>query len=356
MFTPIISTILDTPISMFCGVKSNEAVVVTMGGVLESFKTDRFEANVKLAREVLKHGDCDAYKAHKAKLPVFTFSGQFSGGHKKTDLVAYSNVIVLDIDGLSEEEMARVKKCLKMDDYVFSFWESPSGNGIKGLVYIIFEPSDLCLDKCHKNAFDQLKEYFAQKYNITLDRSGSDFSRLCFACWDEELVLKEDTVPFKVRKPEEKIRKRVRKSRIESTAQLLVGIKNIKGRNDSAKRTELETIIRYLKKRKLSITNTYQDWLEVAFAIVSSFNPDLGKKYFIQLSQLDSEKYNEALCLKLLDNCYKTSKGFISFGSIVYKAQQKGYTKGASSVLKTYGQPFVGIDENTQLGRALIVN
>ena len=70
MSTPIISTILDTPISMFCGVKSNEAVVVTIGEVLGSFKTDRFEADVKLARKVLKYGNCNAYKAQKAKLPV----------------------------------------------------------------------------------------------------------------------------------------------------------------------------------------------------------------------------------------------------------------------------------------------
>ena len=89
----------------------------------------------------------------------------------------------------------------------------------------------------------------------------------------------------------------------------------------------MEAIIRYLKRHKKSITYSYQDWLEVAFGIVSTFNTDLGRKYFIQLSQMDVDKFDKMECVRLLDDCYSNSRGDITFGSIVYKAQKQGYKK-----------------------------
>lgn len=262
-------------------------------------------------------------------MPVLTFSGKFDGGHKKTHLKDYSNVIVLDIDDLGEEELKRVKECLSVDEYVFAYWVSPSNQGVKALVYLEYTYDGNLLDTRHKNAFNQLKTHFLDFYGIQIDSSGSDFSRLCFACWDRELVLKDGVVPFSVQAPVKKGRSksaRISKKVIEDKT-LLTGVKNIKGRNSIANRKEIEAIIRYLKKRKRSITHNYQDWLGVAFAIVQAFNPDLGRKYFIQLSQLDIDKFDEAECLRMLDYCYRNSRGDVTFASLIYKAQREGYDK-----------------------------
>lgn len=319
--------ILDTNVSFFESVGSSNANDVKIGEVLSSFRTKKYASVITKARIALNEGNEQDYKTLKKKLPVVAFCGTFNGGHKKTDLVEYSNVMVLDIDDLTQDDLIKVKKQLATENYVFAFWESPSKQGFKGLVYLQYDYDVDDLDSKHKNAFGQLKDYFDQEYDITLDRSGLDYSRLCFACWDPTLVIKDLVTPFHVTAPIEKNRNKASRQHIKRSPIVLSGVPNMKGRNSYAKRTEMESIIRYLRKHNKSITRSYQDWLEVAFGIVSTFNPDLGKKYFLQLCRLDHDKFDETECMNLLNNCYRKSNGVVNFATIIYKAQQQGYKK-----------------------------
>jgi len=87
----------------------------------------------------------------------------------------------------------------------------------------------------------------------------------------------------------------------------------------------MHLIIKYLSKRNLSITNSYSDWYKVALAIANSFTYDIGEKYFLRLSKLDVNKYDEQKCRTLLKYCYENSKGKFNFGTIVYLAIKVGY-------------------------------
>ena len=80
---------------------------------------------------------------------------------------------------LNDEEMERVKTCLEQDDYVAAFWISPSGNGWKGLVGLEYKggENENLISK-HHTAFIQLQGYLKNEYNIELDRSGKDITRL----------------------------------------------------------------------------------------------------------------------------------------------------------------------------------
>ena len=84
-------------------------------------------------------------------------------------------------------------------------------------------------------------------------------------------------------------------------------------------------IIRFLSNKNLSITNKYEEWCKVGMAISNSFTYDIGIKYFLKLSMLDNEKFNEVTCTNFLNNCYETRKGNVNFNSIVYLANLKGY-------------------------------
>lgn len=61
------------------------------------------------------------YKACKSMLPVVAFSGVFEGGHSKTNLVHYNDIIIIDIDHLSEEELLTIARqlCWKAISYCF---------------------------------------------------------------------------------------------------------------------------------------------------------------------------------------------------------------------------------------------
>lgn len=329
----LLDNILDNNISYFANVNSKQANSISIRSILEEFKSNKFSYQIQQARSYLLNNDVDGYKKIKSSLPAVTFSGLFHNGHSKTDLVSYSNVIVLDIDKLYDGQLEAAISNLIKDEYVFASWISPSNHGIKCLIYLLYDSINTSFDYIHKQAFIQLSEYFKSCYNIELDKSGSDISRLCFVCYDNNLHLKKTCKPFVVKLentcdyPSNIGGKTIKKDSKENYVNYPIGIRNVKGKNNQQKRNEMASIIKFLKKNKRSITYSYSDWIEVAYAIVSTFNPDLGKKYFLELSKLDVEKYNENDCVKLLHNCYVQSRGEVSFGSILYKAQQIGYKR-----------------------------
>jgi len=300
-----------------------------LNSVLNEIKGEKHEHFTNFLRVFYTNGDKENYGLHKRKLPVVTFSGYFEKERTKEFLKNYNYIIVLDIDKLGDSELERVKTALLQDNYVFSFWESPSKDGIKGLVHLkySFDIYKVGIDNSHKIAFNQLVSYFFDNYDIELDTSGSDFTRLCFISHDKELILKNEIQSFNVdfkhihntsKKPNLNIPKN---KGIISKATLY----NQMGKNNPNHRKTIKNIIKYLTRNTLSITDSYEKWLRVAFAISNSFTYDIGLTYFIDLCILDSEKFNETECRNLLINCYENTRGEISFNTIIHLAVETGF-------------------------------
>jgi hypothetical protein len=172
-----------------------------------------------------------------------------------------------------------------------------------------------------------LVKYFFENYSIELDTSGSDFTRLCFVSHDKELILKNEIQSFNVEfKP---IHNSTKNSTIKAPKTKWISSKdtllNPMGKNNPYHRKTMKNIIKYLSKNSLSITDSYEKWLRVAFAISNSFTYDIGLKYFIDLCILDSDKFDETECKNLLINCYENTRGEISFNTIVHLAVTAGF-------------------------------
>lgn len=236
----------------------------------------------------------------------------------------------LHIDKLKNEELIDNWNALKADKYVLSLWKSPSYEGIKGLVSLQFNFTfDLeQIDSVHKSAFHKLVGYFIEKYQINLDISGSDTTRLCFVSYDPNLIIKDTFLPFEIDKndlisiPTSKNHNK----RISSVGILPSKILyHSHGKNNPYSRYLMSSIIRFLEKRKLLITYAYHNWMVIGNAIANSFTYDIGLKYFLRLSALDESKYNEENCKRFLANCYKTQNGRAGFGTILYFAGKAGY-------------------------------
>ena len=216
------------------------------------------------------------------------------------------------------------------DEFVFSFWRSPSNKGFKGLVQLEFTDisDEIDIDTKHKSAFKKLATYFQSKYNLELDKSGSDTSRLCFLSYDTELVRKETFKKFQVTNDDIDVvttktsNGRTRKIRFVSNKDALY---NPLERNNQYDRKVMTDIIRYLTNKNLSITFSYAEWCKVAMAIANTFTYDIGLNYFIKLSKLDGAKFNEIHCTNFLINCYETKNGNVAFASIIHLANEKGY-------------------------------
>ncbi len=302
----------------------------SLDSVFSEIRSDKHGRIASYLSALYTKGDKENYKTHKGRLPVVTFCATFEGGRKKEHLKNYNCITVLDIDKLGGEELQKTKESLLNDEYVFTYWESPSRDGVKGLVHLNYEFNieDVGIDESHKIAFNQLVEHFAEKHNIELDKSGSDFTRLCFICQDTQLVLKEKIESFTIEYKQIHISKGKSKGKTPKTTKRISSkdaLYNPIGKNNAYHRKTLKNIIKYLTKNSLSITDSYEKWLRVAFAISNSFTFDIGVKYFNELCILDTDKYVEIECKNLLINCYENTRGEIGFNTIIHMAVETGY-------------------------------
>jgi len=304
---------------------------LTIKDVLRGIKEERLNYIVDGLRELIAIGDMDSYGYQKKRLPAVTFSATFNEKRRRNDLKIYNQIIVLDIDKLTSSELDFNKKILKEDPYVVSSWESPSKKGLKGLIYLDFNLEITDIDFLHRIAFKKLVEYFQYNYKIELDESGSDTTRLCFLSSDANIVIKDACELFSVNQEDIELysesvkaastNKAVAVRKVNKKDALL----NSVGKNSPKNRLAIKSIIKFLNKRNLSITNSYDKWYRIAFAIANCFSHDIGEGYFLLLCQLDKEKYNEIECRNLLINCYETTNYEIKFSTIIHYAQEVGY-------------------------------
>lgn len=311
---------------------------ISIGETLEDIKNNKYQPLINNLRRFLADGDKEKYDSHKKKLPGVTFCGTFEGKRKREFLKNYNELVVIDIDKLDDERLLEIKNVLRNDKHVFSFWESPSQRGMKGLVKLQFDTDykELGVDVVHKHAFSKLVEYFATHYNIHLDESGSDTTRLCFLSSDKSLILKGTYASFEINEIE--VSARYQKGKQENGKALIrkVGkrdaLNNPEGKNSAGNRATIQSIIKYLSKRNLSITGNYDNWYRVAYAIADSFTYDIGEKYYLKLCRLDGDKHEDIESRNMLTYCYEHTTGDISFSTIYHLAQELGYKskKGGS--------------------------
>lgn len=322
--------VLNKQISYQANTWSPISKEMTIKEALLEIQSNKYKQQVSKLRSILQSGQKDEYTCHKRTLPAVTFCGTFDGERKKAKLKTYNSVIVLDIDKLDNSELSRCKDCFLNDHAVFSFWESPSKEGVKGIVFLHFnlEINTVNTDLLHKSAFQKLAKYFIESYNIKLDISGSDTTRLCFFSYDPAIVIKENIIPFEI--SEADLTKETKSQEKVSITKLTVlsrrdELYNPKDRNKPNDRYTISAIIKHLEKKKSSITHSYEEWFKVAMSIANSFTYDVGEKYFLKLSSLDKDKYNEINCKNFLINCYETKSGAVNFSTIVYFANGKAY-------------------------------
>lgn len=333
-----IETILSLNVSYQQNAWSKIDRIISINNVLLSIQNGLYSKEISILREYIKTSQLDKYQINKKRLPGVTFSGIFNIDRKKEEIEIYNSILVLDFDKLNPQEIEDLKQILLEDSFVFSFWDSPSLTGIKGLVVLEYQNSinnKTCHDS-HLYAFKSVKEYFANKYTYEIDISGSDVTRLCFLSYDRNIVIKDSINPFRIdnvllnhgkdsSKP--KIAK-INNPKKKLDRNLLY---NPAGKNKPNDRQTISSIIRFLSKRNLSITNDYESWFRVAFAISNTFTHDIGESYFLKLCRLDGNKHDEQQSINMLQYCYLNSRGDITFSTIVYYSKLKGFKQMGSS-------------------------
>jgi hypothetical protein len=333
------SSILDLDISYQANAWSDISKVLTIRESLNYIKLGAYKAQVERLRDYLNRGLIDTYNEEKRRLPAVTFCANFGQRRNKNFIRAYNSVLVIDIDKLTPNQLDSLKSNFFSDPCIMAFWESPSKAGIKGLISLDYENKTNCKDysQLHLFAFKIIHKYFLDKYSIELDVSGSDIPRLCFFSCDENLYLREFFQPFKISVDETVFQitgRRIKETTALYKSEASVNKKyNPYNRNNPNRRYQMYSIIKFLTKRGRSITESYRNWYQVAFAIANTFTYEIGIKYYLTLCKLDGKNHNETQSISMLNYCYENTDGNFTFGTLIYFAKEVGY-KERKEVLK----------------------
>jgi len=137
----------------------------------------------------LKNGNENEAAKIKSNLPCITISATFKERRKKDYIDSYTGLLHLDYDKLENAE--EVKTNLISIPYTYSAFISPSGNGVKVLVW-----SDNAMSS-HEVAFNSLREYYDKIVSVKSDSHVKDITRLCYMSYDPDLYLNETSEVFK---------------------------------------------------------------------------------------------------------------------------------------------------------------
>jgi len=124
----------------------------------------------------------------KQKLPCIVFSGEFKE-RNKDGLLNHSGLMVVDFDKYPNDDvMYDHLHELKKNKHFVSLFISPSGKGIKGVVYI---PASNKIE--HEKYFKAFNNEFEYDY---FDKSNCNVDRVCFESYDPDIYINYDAIIY----------------------------------------------------------------------------------------------------------------------------------------------------------------
>lgn len=153
-----------------------------IGLILDRIKNGKSKEVVNAIRN---EKDKEKMNKLKSTLPAICFSGTFN---KRNDssLIDHSGFICLDFDGYAnKKEVMEARNRIISDQYVYSCFISPSGNGLKVIVKI---PKD---SMNHKHYFNSLQDHFNDDH---FDTTSKNISRVCYESYDPLLYVNEKSL------------------------------------------------------------------------------------------------------------------------------------------------------------------
>lgn len=154
-----------------------------LNGIKTSDKKDFFKA-LRNTTDKEKRNDL------KKKLKCICFSGTFSK-RKAINIVDHSGFACLDFDDVGTYEDAEIlRDSLQDNEYIYSAFVSPSGNGVKALVKI---PAEI---ENHKKYYEALCETF----DTNIDAKTKDIARVCYESYDPNLFINKDSKEWVLKK------------------------------------------------------------------------------------------------------------------------------------------------------------
>lgn len=282
----------NTVVSLFRGFADKTPKEVNLFQILT---TPKFKSRIETLRAEENE---EKQKTLKKRLPGFTISGVFKGGHGIENLAAPSGYICIDID---QDKNTHITNFSEFKDFAEAFpWVAYCGLSCRGKGFFLVIP--YADSTKHEKYFDFIEKLFSL-YGVVVDRACRDINHLRFVSYDEEPYINEDATTFDFVLPSKKVERKP-------------------SREDGHR--DLEALRAAILQKKVDITPTYEAWWKCLCAVATELG-DAGEDYAHDICQFyegysveeTSKKYREAL---------KNGAGTCTASTLFYYAKQAGIT------------------------------
>ena len=174
--------------------------------IVSAIGSPKYRNTVESVRRIFLEQGEKAANEEKKKLPSVTFSANYRGGRSNATLVKYLGYIVIDIDHLSKEELARILQTVRACSYTRIAFISPKGMGLKIIVHTQRPDGTLPdtiqeIEDFHNAAYNKVASFYSQLCQTEIDTSGQDVGRTCLLSYDPGIYFNRDATPFIVEQP-----------------------------------------------------------------------------------------------------------------------------------------------------------
>lgn len=174
--------------------------------IVSAIGSPKYRNTVESVRHTFLEQGEKAANEEKKKLPSVTFSANYRGGRSNATLVKYLGYIVIDIDHLSKEELARILQTVRACSYTRIAFISPKGMGLKIIAHTQRPDGTLPdtiqeIEDFHNAAYNKVASFYSQLCQTEIDTSGQDVGRTCLLSYDPGIYFNRDATPFIVEQP-----------------------------------------------------------------------------------------------------------------------------------------------------------
>lgn len=257
-------------------VKKDITIVDYINFVKDGYNQDLV---LKARAELQKNGKTELYKELKNQSYCVTGSAIMNPGSKAaSNIHSLNGLLVLDIDTDIDDNL---KKRICADQYTYICHHSFGGEGICVFVKINKER--------FSESFNQLAQYYYDKFDIAVDEACKNRNRLRFLSYDPDIFYNEKANQFKA-----KVEKKPKPNPVAKVFN---------------SQDDFEYILQQISERSIDLVQgSYERYRNIGFALYSEFGANKGKDYFDVINQFN---------YKLNQNRYeKEWKGFCKDGSI----------------------------------------
>ena len=234
-----------------------------------------------------EEGKTEETKKLKNKIPAFTISGMFSEqGRKIENLITYYGWMVLDIDGIKDEEAYQlIFKKVKDIPYTKVAFCSPSGKGMK----IIVETNNRDVNR-HSELYKDLVVYYEKQLDVKFDTSTCDVARLCFYSYDQDIFHNKESEIFNYEIENNNSRENI-------------------NQDDDVFILEMEEMIEFTEKRQKYEVGNRNNFIKLLSMNCCNHGINESKVLEFCLVKFIEEDFDEHEIMITIENSYKKSSG-----------------------------------------------